>query len=154
LPFLRGRGVRSRRPAMPRLPCLFIGFAVAALALLTPPSVRAQSRTFYLDRAQLSGAPDDGFMVWRPYVWEKTRFYGMAALGYAHRPLRDTTVSDDAITARNVDDPVDGQILMYLLAGTQIGERASINVQLPITLYQFLGDDPQRFGVGAGGLSD
>jgi outer membrane protein OmpA-like peptidoglycan-associated protein len=139
---------------MPRLPCLLIGFAVAALALLTPPAVRAQSRTFYLDRAQLSGAPDDGFIVWRPYVWEKTRFYGMGALGYSHRPLRDTTVADDATTASRIDDPVDAQLMMYLLAGTQIGGRVSINLQLPITVYQWLGDDPQFAGVGAGGIAD
>jgi len=45
-------------------------------------NAHAQAGYFYLDRAQISGAPDDGFMVWRPAFSEKTRFYANAILGY------------------------------------------------------------------------
>ena len=65
-------------------------------------SAHAQSGYFYLDRAQISGAPDDGFMVWRPYMSEKTRFYANAILGYSHNPLRNDTVTNDP-TARLPD---------------------------------------------------
>jgi outer membrane protein OmpA-like peptidoglycan-associated protein len=133
---------------------LLLGFTVAAIALLAAHPLQAQSRTFYLDRAQLSGAPDDGFMVWRPHLWDETRFYGMAALGYSHNPLRATTVTDNPRTADRIDNPVQGQLTTYLLAGTEIAGRASLNVQLPIVLYQFTGDDPQAAGIGAGGIAD
>jgi hypothetical protein len=50
---------------------------VAAMTTVASPA-EAQQRTFYLDRLQVSGAPDDGVVMWRPYMHEKTRFYGAA----------------------------------------------------------------------------
>lgn len=134
---------RSLRPA------LLLAVAIALL-LCAPRAAEAQTRTFYLDRAQVSGAPDDGYMVWRPYLHEKTRFYGMAAFGFTLNPLRNETVAEDPRTQQRVADPVDGQIISYLSVGTEIAGRASFNVSLPVSLYQFIGDDPQSQGVGLG----
>jgi len=114
----------------------------------------AQSSYFYLDRAQLSGAPDDGFMVWRPHAFDETRFYGMAALGYTHNPLRDETVTADPATQYEINDPIRGQYLMYLSVGAEISKRLSLNLSLPIELYKMPGgEDPQAFGVGGGGIN-
>jgi outer membrane protein OmpA-like peptidoglycan-associated protein len=131
-------------------------FALTALAAvaLSPRAAWAQSAYFYLDRAQISGAPDDGFMVWRPKHGDETRFYGFAALGYAHNTLRDSTVTDDAATQYAMEDPVRGQFITYLSVGTEITRRLSLNVSLPILLYKIPGgDDPQAYGVGGGGIN-
>src|SRR5687768_9658146 len=129
--------------------------AVACAACLTlPSSAQAQATYFYLDRAQLSGAPDDGFMVWRPYMHEETRFYGMAALGYTANPLRASTVTDDGAVAESIDNPVQGQLILYGILGTQIANRASINLAIPLTVYKFAGDDPTAQGIGEGAIED
>ncbi len=125
--------------------------ALAALAvLLLPAPARAQSRTFYLDRAQISGQPDDGFMVWRPYLHDKTRFYGMAALGYTLNPLRNETVVDGARNQQRIENPVKHQLITYLSAGMEVAGRASFNVALPIAAYQVTGEDPAKYQVGGG----
>jgi OOP family OmpA-OmpF porin len=117
-------------------------------------TAHAQSGTFYLDRAQISGAPDDGFMVWRPYLSEKTRFYANAILGYSDNPLRNDTVTDDPTAQANIDNPVEGQFITYLSAGTEIANRLSLNLMIPITVFQITGTDPQEQGVGTGGIGD
>jgi OOP family OmpA-OmpF porin len=141
----------------PRAPHAFRHLAVLALALGAllgwTSRANAQASYFYLDRAQISGAPDDGFMVWRPHVFDETRFYASAALGYTHNPLRDTTVTDDAATQFVIKDPIRGQFLTYLSAGIEASRRVSLNISLPIQLYKFSGGpDPQAAGVGGGGI--
>jgi OOP family OmpA-OmpF porin len=133
-----------------------LGVLISALSgcLLSANEAEAQSDYFYLDRAQISGAPDDGFMVWRPKMYEVTRFYGQAALGYTQNPLRDTAVTDDPATREAIDNPVQGQLILYLNAGVQVANRASFNLSLPITAYKFAGEDPQGAGVGTGGIGD
>ena len=127
--------------------------ALVAVAVSTR-TARAQSAYFYLDRAQISGAPDDGFMVWRPHHGDETRFYAFAALGYAHNTLRDDTVTNDPATQYAIDDPVRGQFITYLSVGTEISHRLSLNISLPILLYKVPGgDDPQAYGVGGGGIT-
>ncbi|MEZ4219820.1 MAG: OmpA family protein [Polyangiaceae bacterium] len=134
----------------PRSLRLLLLTAVSLAVLGTATTARAQTRTFYLDRAQVSGAPDDGFMVWRPYLHEKTRFYGMAAFGFTLNPLRNETVAKEGRNQDRVPDPVDGQIISYLSVGTELAGRASFNLSMPIALYQFIGEDPQSLGVGEG----
>ncbi|MBX3126263.1 MAG: OmpA family protein [Polyangiaceae bacterium] len=142
------RSILSRSSAPARALAVVLAF-IAGLGLHAR-SASAQTRTFYLDRAQISGAPDDGYMVWRPYVHERTRFYGMAAFGFTLNPLRNETVAQDGRNQQRMADPVDGQIISYLSIGTELAGRASLNASLPIALYQFIGEDPQRFGVGDG----
>jgi outer membrane protein OmpA-like peptidoglycan-associated protein len=124
---------------------------LAAAALLTAERASAQASYFYLDRAQISGAPDDGFIVWRPHLYDETRFYGMAALGYSHNPLRDETVTDGE-TENYIQDPVRGQLITYLSIGTEITRRFALNLSLPIMLYKVTTEDPLAQQVGEGGI--
>ena len=128
--------------------------AAAAGSYFAAGTAQAQSGTFYLDRAQISGAPDDGFMVWRPYLSEKTRFYANAILGYSHNPLRSDTVTDNPLAQSKIDNPVEGQFITYLSAGAEIANRLSVNLMIPITAYQITGNDPQFQQVGTGGIAD
>ncbi|MFO0570027.1 MAG: OmpA family protein [Polyangiaceae bacterium] len=130
-----------------------VAFGVAAAALLTSRPSPAQTRTWYLDRAQISGAPDDGFMVWRPNMSERSRFYGMMALGYTLNPLHDSAVTDDGTTQERIQHPVKGQIIDYLSVGMELASRVSFNVALPIALYQVTGEDPSGRGVSSDGLN-
>jgi OmpA-OmpF porin, OOP family len=123
----------------------------AAFVLLSPDRANAQATYFYLDRAQISGAPDDGFMVWRPHIYDETRFYGMAALGYSHNPLRDETVTDGE-TENYIQDPVRGQLITYLSIGAEITRRFALNFSLPIMLYKATTVDPLSQQVGEGGI--
>jgi len=127
-----------------------VTLAAGLAALATAAPAAAQTRTWYLDRAQISGAPDDGFMVWRPYVAERSRFYGMMALGYTLNPLRDTSVTDDGTTQERIQNPVQGQIIDYLSVGMELAGRAGFNVALPIAFYQFTGEDPSSRDVSRG----
>ena len=124
----------------------------AALVLLGSSPARAQASYFYLDRMEVSGAPDDGFVVWRPHLYDQTRFYGFAALGYAHNPLRDETVTADTETQNLIRDPIRGQILSYFNVGVEITRRLGLNVSLPVMWYKFTNPDPLVVGVGEGGL--
>ncbi len=138
----------SWRAVSPR--CLTL-LALVAL-LFAAPNAKAQGRYFVLDRAQLSGAPEDGFMVWRPYVPEETRFYGTAALGFSLNPLRASTVTD-AEEARDIDNPVQGQFFTtYFMLGAQIAKRVTVGVGLPVVWWHAGGDDPIAQGVGRGGI--
>ncbi len=125
---------------------------VALIVLLgvTAGTAHAQSTTFYLDRAQISGAPDDGYMVWRPYLHERTRFYGMAAFGFTLNPLRKDNVSDGGRDHERIENPVGGQIISYLSVGTELAGRFGLNASMPIALYQFTGADPAGVDIGGG----
>lgn len=129
-------------------------FATLGLVLTAALPAYAQSGYFYLDRAQLSGAPDDGFTVFRPYVSRGTRFYGTAALGYSHNPLRGETVTDDPVARDRIENLMVGQLVLYPTLGVQLMSRLGASVSLPVSLYNITGSDPQRLGVGTGGLGD
>jgi OOP family OmpA-OmpF porin len=102
----------------------------------------AQQRTFKLDRAELSGMPDDGLVVFRPYMPEKTTFYGAAALGYTLNPLRASTLTDDSATENAMDNVVQHQLTTYLAGGIQAAERVAFGAYLPIYLVTAGGEDP------------
>jgi len=122
--------------------------------LLGVAAAEAQSGYFYLDRAQLSGAPDDGFMVFRPYVSKANRFYGTAGLGYSHNPLRSESVTDNAVLQDEIDNPMQGQLIFYPTFGVQLASRVGASLTLPISFVNITGNDPQRYGVGTGGMDD
>jgi outer membrane protein OmpA-like peptidoglycan-associated protein len=111
-----------------------------AAGLLWQNEARAQNITFYMDRAQISGAPDDGYMVWRPYLHEKTRFYGMLSLGYTHNPLRKEAATGDSTAQQGMPNLVTGQFLTYLNIGTEVSGWFGFNVSQPISLYTMYGD--------------
>jgi OOP family OmpA-OmpF porin len=124
-----------------------IALTIIAGCLWQRPA-EAQATLFYLDRAQISGAPDDGYMVWRPHLHEKTRFYGMLTLGYSHNPLRASAATSSDSIARNMDDPVQGQFLTYLNIGTEISGWFGVNVSQPISLYTVYGESYPTSGAG------
>lgn len=105
----------------------------------------AQARTFALDRAQVSGAPDDGFMVHRPYLGEETRFYVNGALGFALNPLRDDHLQDDLRLEGGA--PMSAQFPVYLSAGLQLQGIVGLAVHIPFTPLQLPGASAQSVGV-------
>jgi len=132
-----------------------VGLALGSLALVANTrEARAQATYFQLDRAQLSGAPDDGFMVWRPVGSAENRVFVNGALGYSHNPLRSDTVTDDPSVKNHIDNPVQGQFITYLSGGAQLLKRLTLGLTLPINLLNIYGDDPQSEGVGGGGIGD
>jgi outer membrane protein OmpA-like peptidoglycan-associated protein len=118
---------RQRQRIRVGLACL-LGVVLGLIAL----PAAAQDRTFYLDRIQVGGAPDDGFATWRPYMSEKTRVYGSATLGYTLNPLRSGTVTDSPEVENNIGNPVRHQLQTYLSIGAEINKRFALNLMLPI----------------------
>lgn len=115
--------------------------------LLARPA-RAQQAMFYLDRLQVSGAPNDGFAVFRPKMYPETRYYAFGALGYSYNPLRAESAVDP-VTAQNIENPVKGQLTAYLVVGTEIANRLGFNIVLPVLLYGQYGSNSARdVGVG------
>jgi OmpA-OmpF porin, OOP family len=126
----------------------------AGAVLLSSGEARAQATYFQLDRAQISGAPDDGFMVWRPVGSEENRVFVNGALGYSHNPLRNETVTENPSVQQRIDNPVQGQFITYLSGGAQVLKRLTVGMTLPINLLTIYGNDPQALGVGGGGIGD
>lgn len=116
------------------------GAVIAVATLITLPAT-AQDKSFYLDRIQISGAPEDGYAVWRPKLHEKTRFYGSLSLGYSQNPLRKTTVTDNAAIQADIRNPVANQFITYLGAGAEIAGRVGVSAMLPVGVLM-LGHDP------------
>ncbi len=146
-------GVRSRAFVTRGLCAAAIALSGTA-ALLTPGVAHAQAGYFHVDRAQISGAPDDGFMVWRPDGAKENRVYVNGALGYSHVPLRNDTVTDNADVEKRIDNPIQGQFVTYLSGGIQVLQRFTFALTLPVSLLTLFGDDPQAAQVGAGGIGD
>ena len=110
--------------------------ATLASTLLVPAVVRAQDKTFYLDRLQIAGAPADGLAIWRPEIGQ-TRLYGQFGLGFSLNPLRvDNHVDNIDKAERLAGPPVANQLGAYLTAGAEILERGAVQVTLPLALYQ------------------
>ncbi len=131
-----------------------VALALGASAWLSAGEANAQASYFQLDRAQLSGAPDDGFMVWRPVGSQENRFFVNGALGYSHNPLRNETVTSNPVVERHIDNPVQGQFITYLSGGAQMLKRLTFGLTLPVNLLTIYGDDPQAQNVGGGGIGD
>src|SRR5690606_32120833 len=86
-----GVGAKWRGSTMRKMLSWALGFGVLAGTL----PAGAQARTFTSDRAQVCGAPDDGFMAQRTYWREAARFYVNAALRCALDPVRDEHLQED-----------------------------------------------------------
>ncbi len=129
-----------------------LGLALVALGslLIAPTEARAQNAGFYLDRAQLSGAPEDPFMTWRPFFHDKPRFYGSASLGYALNPLRIETVSANQRIRDVYGNPYSNQVFIYLNGGLQLNRRLAFDIQVPFAPLSIGGTDPTAAGIGTG----
>ncbi len=122
-----------------------VAAATASLAVGLGFSGSAQAQdagSFYLDRAQLSGAPDDPFMTWRPTFSERTRFYGAATLGYSLNPLRIEHLTDQEDVIDRADNPFQHQLIAYLSGGLQLNRRVAAELTLPIAIVSGGGEDP------------
>lgn len=105
--------------------------------------------SFYLDRAQLAGGPDDPFMTFRPVFSEKARFYGSATLGYSLNPLRISSLSDNPSVIERHDNPFINQLITYFGGGLQLNKRLGMDLMLPVAWLNGGGTDPTP-DVGAG----
>ncbi len=137
-------GRRRRARGLARI----LAAAATGSATLLAPAARAQQTTFYLDRAQFSGAPDDGAVVFRPYLSDKTRYYANATLGYTLHPLRNSNVTDNTALQQLIENPVDNQLIMHLAVGAEFFGRFGLELALPITVFQNGGRDPSEASDG------
>ena len=133
------RRALRRRSGIARVAPLLASLAL--IGTLAAPSVAsAQQTTFYLDRLQMAGAPDDGIGIWRPQMGDKTRFYGQLGLGYSLNPLRVENYIDkidqSAIVEKQNGAPVSSQLTTYVNAGGEIINRFSFQVSFPLAGYQ------------------
>ncbi|CAN92683.1 putative membrane protein [Sorangium cellulosum So ce56] len=102
--------------------------------------VSAQTRTFYLDRLYMAGAPDDSIALWRPQVAPETRFFGQFGLGLGLNPFRVENMLNDEQAAgrfsREHGSPVSSQLIGYFNGGVELLDRFSFQVGLPIIALQ------------------
>lgn len=121
------------------------------LALLLPSVASAQTNTFYLDRIQVAGAPDDGMAIWRPRMHEETRFYGQLALGFGLNPFRVENHIEDPVESAVISNaagaPVRQQFNLYTHIGIEFLERFGVQASLPVVLVQ-TGNDTAVPGAG------
>jgi OmpA-OmpF porin, OOP family len=132
--------VASRQRRWARQP-LVLAPVLLLLVLLGASDAGAQ-RAFYLDRVQVTGAPDDGFVTRRPYLHDVTRVYGNVSLGYVLNALRASTVADSESVNDRIENLMRHQFLTYFNAGIEIGGRGSIELTLPVAWVQSGGDVP------------
>lgn len=132
-------------------PLKTLGLAAVLTTAMSSPAW-AQQRTFVLDRAQISGAPDDGFMVYRPYMGEESRFYVNAAQGLTINPLRESALGPDVDSGHIIA----AQFPTYLNMGLQLSGLVGLNIHIPFTPLQVPGNEPEDGGtpVAGGGLTD
>ena len=124
------------RSSLRALGTCFAVLVTVLIVLAYGSEASAQQRTFYLDRLQIGGAPNDGFALWRPRMKEETVFFGQWAVGWQHRPLRGDTVAYNDRIAPETPNPVQNQFTTYLTAGLELMQRASFSVTLPVVVYQ------------------
>ena len=116
-----------------------LSLVLLCLCLCLPAKARAQSTTttFAVDRLVMTGAPGDGFAVWRPDMAEKTRFFGQLGLGLAVNPLRVENYIDNTYYADKIHgSPLTAQLITYFNVGAEILNRVSIQVAFPLVAYQ------------------
>jgi outer membrane protein OmpA-like peptidoglycan-associated protein len=106
--------------------------AAFAAVIGAASSARAQSATFYLDRLQIPGAPDDGMVMWRPVTQPDNIFFGQLALGFQYAPLRTNTIIQDAATQKaSSANVIDTELTIYGSAGFELLNRVILSVNFP-----------------------
>jgi OOP family OmpA-OmpF porin len=99
-------------------------------------------RSFYLDRVQIGGAPDDGLVTRRPYLHPETRVYGSLSLGYVLDPLRASTVAATDRVEQNIENLIQQQLMGYFSGGVEIAGRVSLGLSVPVAFAQSGGQVP------------
>ncbi|XXT19135.1 kelch repeat-containing protein [Sorangium sp. So ce429] len=125
------RGRRARHSPRPAAALL-----TGALLLAWPRRSEAQESTFYLDRLQVAGAPDDGIAIWRPSIGP-TRLFAQLTVNYAHNALRVETFVHEPDTARGLRGPaVASQLTTHYTVGAELLERGALQVSVPLIVLQ------------------
>jgi len=109
--------------------------------LLDAPPAQAQ-RSFYLDRVQIGGAPDDGLVTRRPYLSPETRLYGSATLGYVLDALRASTVAASTRVQDKIENLIQQQLMGYFSGGIEIAGRVGLGLSVPVAFAQSGGEVP------------
>lgn len=130
---MRTRGSSKRRGA---------GLSIVA-ALALAPSVARADGSIAVDRLHPAPAGDRMFGVPSPFAADDPAWHAMVLASYAHEPLVFRRKSD----GESVGVVVSGQLFAHLNLTYAPLRRVSLNVDLPIALYQ-AGDDPDVPGVG------
>jgi OOP family OmpA-OmpF porin len=111
--------------------------AGGAATVLATPAAEAQQTTFHLDRLEVPGAPDDGFILFRPATQKYSTFYAQLGLGLVIDPLRTANISQDSATLRvNPRNAVTSQLLTYASVGVELFDRVIIGLTMPDTWEQ------------------
>ncbi|MGH7734407.1 MAG: hypothetical protein ACREOE_12080, partial [Gemmatimonadales bacterium] len=101
------------------------------------PVARAQQTTFHLDRLEVPGAPDDGFILFRPATQKVSTFYAQLGLGLTIDPLRTANVIQDSASLRlNPSNAVTSQLTSYVSAGVELFDRLIVGATMPDTWEQ------------------
>ena len=115
-----------------RLPKKSALVVAAAAAFGVPRVAEAQTSTFYLDRLQIPGAPDDGMVMWRPVTQPDNIFYGQLAIGFQYAPLRtNTIIQDSAIQKASSKNVIETEGTIYGSAGFELLNRIIASVNFP-----------------------
>ncbi|HVZ33043.1 MAG TPA: hypothetical protein VG963_11490, partial [Polyangiaceae bacterium] len=86
---------------------------IVLLGVVCSGRVAHAQRTFYLDRIQVGGSPDDGLATRRVYMAPQTRVYASTTLGYVIDALRASTVAANAETENKIENLIQQQLISY-----------------------------------------
>ena len=106
--------------------------ACLAAGVSVPSAARAQQATFYLDRLNVPGAPDDTSVLFRPVTQPDNIFYFQMAAGFQYAPLRTTTIINSSSLQKGFSpNVVDTQLTIYGSAGFELFNRAIVSLNFP-----------------------
>lgn len=135
------------------LPFVTTALATSAVLTFTSADANAQKSGYTADRLVLGTNPDDGLATWRPYMSDRTRFFGDISFDYIRRPLRITPLtSDNAIRNRNTDGVISNQLNTNLSFGTELLGHFGIALTMPISLLT-TANQPQQASTAQTDLS-
>lgn len=113
--------------------------AAAGSLLAFEADAAAQQDTFYLDRIQVAGGPEDGMAIWRPEFHEKVRIFGQLGVGFQLHPLRLENEVENVNIRKQADsvsgNPVDWMLTGYASIGVEFLRRFQFQVSLPFAPY-------------------
>jgi OmpA-OmpF porin, OOP family len=126
---------RARRGAP--LAALVAGAATLLGAGAATTAKAQQATTFHLDRVEVPGSPDDGFVLFRPYTRQNTIFFAQMALGYSLNPLHTIDVtSDKATLAASSSNVISDQFTTYANIGFELLDRFILGLSFPVAWIQ------------------
>jgi OOP family OmpA-OmpF porin len=111
--------------------------AAGTTLLGTVSAAEAQQQTFHLDRVEVPGSPDDGFVLFRPYTRQSTIFFAQMALGYSLNPLHTNDITNDKQTlSQSSSGVISDQFTTYANVGFELLDRFILGISFPVTWIQ------------------